>query len=365
MKSVSFTTIKKHLAALRPKAANNSRAESAAPPQSAAVEDRAYEDRLKKEQEVYRDCENVHELPGIFHYWSNRYLRPKLETFGFSSPDQCFEVYAAAQCRRDLNHQNRFISIGSGNCDLEIQIANALVNAGLRNFSIECLDINASMLDRGRQNAGRSAAAAHVSFTEADFNYWKPAMTYDGVFANQALHHVLELENLFDAIAKSLATDGVFVTSDMIGRNGHARWPEALDLVQEFWSTLPAKYKYNHQLRRQEEVFENWDCSGDGFEGIRAQDILPLLIERFRFRLFIAFANIVDPFIDRSFGHNFNIEVEADRVFVDRLHERDEQEIQAGRIKPTHMIAVLGKTVSEMKYYPPLTPEFCVRKTAG
>jgi len=33
---------------------------------------------------------DVHALPGIFHYWSDKYLRPKLEAFGFSNPDQFF-----------------------------------------------------------------------------------------------------------------------------------------------------------------------------------------------------------------------------------------------------------------------------------
>ena len=43
------------------------------------------------------------------------------------------------------------------------------------------------------------------------------------------------------------------------------------------------------------------------FEGIRAQDILPLLVERFTFDEFIGFGNVIDPFVDRSFGPNFDI----------------------------------------------------------
>ena len=46
---------------------------------------------------------------------------------------------------------------------------------------------------------------------------------YDAVIANQSLHHVTNLEGLFDAIRHSLHPTGVFVTSDMIGRNGHDR----------------------------------------------------------------------------------------------------------------------------------------------
>ena len=35
-----------------------------------------YSDRLKREQAFYKDCLEVHELPDIFHYWSNKYLAP-------------------------------------------------------------------------------------------------------------------------------------------------------------------------------------------------------------------------------------------------------------------------------------------------
>ncbi len=67
----------------------------------------------------------------------------------------------------------------------------------------------------------------------------------------------------------------MFVTNDMIGRNGHQRWPEALEIVNQYWHELPEAYRYNKLLSRYEPEYMNWDCSTEGFEGIRAQDILP------------------------------------------------------------------------------------------
>jgi hypothetical protein len=44
------------------------------------------------------------------------------------------------------------------------------------------------------------------------------------------------------------------------------------------------------------------------------------------------------------------------------VHERDEQEMLAGRIKPVHMEAVVRKQPCEaMQFHAPFTPEFCVR----
>ena len=81
------------------------------------------------------------------------------------------------------------------------------------------------------------------------------------------------------------------------------RWPEALFQVNELWRELPERYHHNRQLRRMEPEYENWDCSKEGFEGIRAQDVLPELLKRFHFKLFVGFGNVVDIFVDRSFGH--------------------------------------------------------------
>ena len=45
-----------------------------------------YDAQVRAELGIFSDWTDIHELPGIFHYWSNRYVRPKLESFGFSSP---------------------------------------------------------------------------------------------------------------------------------------------------------------------------------------------------------------------------------------------------------------------------------------
>lgn len=303
-----------------------------------------YDARVAAEISRFRDETEVHALPPIFHYWSDRYVRPKLESFGFSHPDGFFLTYIEACCARagtNVDRTRDIISLGAGNCDTEVRLARALLDRGRSDFVIECLDLNDAMLDRGRTLAAEQGVGAHIKPVRGDFNEWQPGKSYDCIIANQSLHHVLALEHLFSGVADGLAAHGRFVVSDMIGRNGHQRWPEALAIVREFWSEMPAAYRYNRQLRRQDDEFLDWDCSISGFEGIRAQDILPLLVERFSFDMFIGCGNVIDPFVDRGFGPNFSIDSQWDRDFIDRVHARDEAEIAAGRVKPTHMFAVM------------------------
>jgi SAM-dependent methyltransferase len=316
--------------------------------------------RMAIEQASYADVAHVHDLPPIFDYWAGKHLLPKCQAFGFSSLDEFFVNHVEAAIAEGA--APRVVSIGSGNCDLEIRVAKRLRERGHADFVIECLDVNKAMLARGRAQALQEGLENFVLPNQQDFNRWKPDAAYGAVIANQTLHHVVELEHLFEACKDAIGAKGVFAIADMIGRNGHQRWPEALGIVREFWRELPKPYRFNRQLGRQEDEFLDWDYSVSGFEGVRAQDILPLLVSQFHFTLFLPFGNLIDPFTDRAFGFNFDAAAEWDRAFIDRVHARDEQELLAGHIKPTHMFAVVQNTEPALtQFMPGLTPAFCVR----
>src|SRR5712692_3689510 len=175
---------------------------SEAPPPSATgpegraaerIRDQRYQARVAAERGFYRDCENVHDLPEIFQYWSGHHVRPKLEEFGFSDPTGMFRRYLEEHVERGRHGAKRFASIGSGNCDLEIQLASHFYDRGHRDFIIDCLDLNPAMLQRGRTVATSHGIADRMNFVQADLNDWTAMHEYDAVVANQALHHVINL----------------------------------------------------------------------------------------------------------------------------------------------------------------------------
>ena len=323
-----------------------------------------YRARMAREIDIYKDVVNVADLPAIFCYWSNKYLRPMLEEHGFSNPEEMFAKYLAASAKACGDSAPVFVSIGAGNCDTEVRVAKLMRDAGLETFVIECLDMNPHMLERGREMAAKEGVGEHIAPLIGDFNHWHADKRYAGVLANQSLHHVVELEALFDEIKRALKPRAYFVTSDMIGRNGHMRWPEALREVHRFWQEMPERYRYNHQSKQYEALYGNWDYSKECFEGIRAQDIMPLLIDRFDFHLFIGFGNVLDIFIERGFGHNFDPEREWDRTFVDRVHAFDEEGLRDGRWTPTKMMAVMSvEPTGTHLYSRGLTPQRSVRRS--
>lgn len=320
-----------------------------------------YEDRLAQEKQRFDAEVCVHDLPEIFHYWSNKYLRPFLNDFGYDNIDDFF-VREIARTARQGGGSLRIASVGSGDCDTEVRIASGLRALGCDDFRITCLDISDGALERGREYARDAGLLDRFEMVPHDFNEGLPGDgLFDVVMANQSLHHVVKLERLYGAVRDRLAPGGCFIVSDMIGRNGHMRWPEARRLVEVAWEWLPDRYRFNWQLQRQEQDFIDWDCSQEGFEGIRAQDVLPLLLDYFHPRVFFAWANIIDVFIDRGFGHNFHGRTEWDLHFIDRVHAIDADAISQGIVKPTHLLARFENTSGECIHAAGMSPRDALR----
>lgn len=319
--------------------------------------------KLLSSTESSRENTGVQELPDIFHYWSNKHLAAEMARFGFDNAEAFFFDQTRTCLKKSKNQRISILSIASGDCAFEIRIVQNLLRWQLSNFVIECLDVNPDLLKTGKETVDEAGLGDYFIFTRADPNRWVSFKRYGIIFANQSLHDVQNLEGLFDSVKRALKPGGLFIVSDMIGRNGHSHWPETIDAVKPFWDELPESYRYNRMLNRQEEQFINHDGSTEGFGLPRSQDILPLLLKRFKFKFFFPYGNIIFVFIDRSFGHNFDVEADWDRNFIDRVHARDEAGILGGELKPGSMLAVLtNRDIDVVLRHPDLTPDFCVRQ---
>ena len=286
---------------------------------------------------------------------------------GFSDPNDFYLSYISEVYDENvaLARPLKLISIGAGNCDMEIELGKRLLEKEKKDWMFECLELNPEMIKRGKERAESEKLGDRFIFQQSDIKQWKaPKASNDIVIANHSLHHFVDLEILFDKIHHTLQPNGYFLTNDMIGRNGHMRWPEVVPAMEMVWNALDDKYKYNHQLKRLEKAFCNWDCAQSGFEGIRAQDILPLLVKKFSFQMFLGFGNLIDVFVDRCFGHNFDPESERDRNIIDMVACLDELYLEKGIFKPTHIIAAMRnrKNTQQPKIYKHFSPEYCVRK---
>lgn len=298
--------------------------------------------------------------PPAHHFWMQTYLRPKLRAVFGTDLVQTF--YANTVLERAAPIE--VLSVGSGDGELEVAIAKTLKAAGCDAFTIHITELSPIRQDRTIARVEKAGLGEHFEFHIVDFNKAFIEGAFDLIFAHHVLHHIVELEFLFDNIAKALKPGGTFATIDMIGRNGHMRWPEALHYMDMAWAFIPDHWKYNFQLRSYHENYLNWDCSKSGFEGIRAQDIQPLLVERFDFEGFVAGGGFMDVLFDRGYGQSIDIENPREKALVEFLSEMNEMLLETGRIKPTMIFAHMrrqGDGSGAPRVHGVMTPEFAIR----
>jgi len=309
-----------------------------------------YDERVRSEIRTYKEIAQVSVLPRSHHYVAGHYLSNLLlEKLGVP----CFEDLIALHLdilKKGKNEGDiEVLSLGSGNCDFELGLA----SQKKLTCRFTCYEINPYMLDRALSDAKAKQLEDRFIFVEADINKLRLEKKYDLVIANHSLHHFLELEHIFDEVNRCMDESSFFLISDMIGRNGHMFWDQSLDLCNRFWALLPQEFKHNHLLKEYFPLRVQFDCSTDGFEGIRAQDILPLLDARFDFKDFATFFSIANKFIDRDFGPNFDPENAMHKALLDMVWHFDDYCLKNKILKPTQIIGSMvkkGTPVQDFRY---------------
>ena len=317
--------------------------------------------RSDKEKRHFEKLASFSALPDITNWWSANWLAPRVtQIFGTENP---YQFYAKPiHDKAATAGQVRVLSLGTGDGEVELRVASRLRNAGVKNVTIYGLELSSVLVEKANAKASAERLSGILQFAQGDLNELSLQREWDFIIANQILHHVIGLESLFDEVERGLTAGGLLMTRDMIGKNGHQAWPEALSIVNPLWDAMPERYKYHHQHKKIYKHFPNLDFADETFEGVRAQDILPLMAERFHFPKFFAYGGIVERFISRGYGANYDVANSDDIAFVNQLQAINDQTIDDGVIKPTQMVAYVSVEACESVVWGKRTPEFCVRQ---
>src|ERR1051325_1153739 len=131
----------------------------------------------------------------------------------------------------------RLLSLGCGYGGHELSIA-----AKLRKpFELIAVDLNPKLFreaERRAQNAG-----LNIKFVAADLNFIcvSPA-SFDVIYAHASLHHVLNLEHLFEQIHRGLKQTGRLIVLDIIGNNQVIFWKENVVFAAGIIKRMPLRY---------------------------------------------------------------------------------------------------------------------------
>jgi len=332
-----------------------------------ANEDETYLRRISSQIAQHAQAP-IHEAPRIATWLNTNFLSPLLmDVMGADSVSDIYARELAQAVQR--TGLDCVVSIGAGDASEEIGAVHAAERLGLPPFRILCLELSEILVRRGQAAIEGQGLAHRIEMRVADLNAGLPVEgSVAGFMAHHSLHHIEALETLFDGIAKHMHREGAFVTFDMIGRNGHMRWPEVLHPLREIWRQLPSHLRFDRSRGSEDTWFTDWDCSIEGFEGVRAQDILPLLTSRFKFEKFLAWGGLTDVFVDRRFGFNFDPDNMEDRRFISSLQASEARLLEEGRIYPTQMVAVMRRTDAQSASeaavcFRTITPQRSIRPT--
>ena len=240
----------------------------------------------------------------------------------------------------------RILGIGSGDCSNEHEIGKKIWSVYHMKTHIVCFDPSPPSLKAAlkyKRNHLKDDVVT-LEVTSSLIKNTEMGAGYHGIFAHHALHHVDMLEDLFSFIWDAMLPTGKFVISDMIGRNGHRRWPEQLELADKAWSYITRRmdiYDYIDGKVLSSYPDSAYTC-GNNDEGVRSQDILPLLVSRgFCFERFIGFGGIMHEFAGHRLERNFD-SIKG-RHLIKHILSMQEHALQNDRIKPDQMMAMVSK----------------------
>ena len=291
-------------------------------------------------------------LPPIFHYWSARFLAPDARRLGIDSPEALFIDHVRRRFA-ETGRPVKVLSVGTGACSMEIAMALEL-KAEEITAEVICIDFNPTLMRKAAEAAREQGVGDRIAFHRADCNQPFELPEQDVIIVNQFFHHVTELETCCQSLRRSLAPDGVLLSSDIVGRNGHMLWPDVETMVQHAWSSLPPSKRYDRHFNKWMERYRPINHAAYSNEGVRAQDVVGCLLAEFDFELFFTFGGAIMPFVERRIGFNFDPKQAEDCAWIDRLQGDDAAALTSARYPASNMIAALRHRgcVAEAQYEP-------------
>lgn len=203
---------------------------------------------------------------------------------------------------------NSGLEIACGSGDLSI----AVVNTGLCK-QVDACDISERAIAIAKQSA-QDAKIDNIRFTVADANTMVlPKNHYDFIYMSQSLHHIEELEHLYQQVNDALTDDGVFFVADYIGPTRMQWTDKQLTIMNTMLSLLPERLRLSLDNQNIRKVIERTAIKDflriDPSEGVRAGEIFSIAQKQFDildFRpmglsiIYELFLNIIHNFDDQS-----------------------------------------------------------------
>lgn len=214
---------------------------------------------------------------------------------------------------RDPERCVRMLSLCAGEASVEGWILEA---AGVP-VELCLLDVNEGLLETA---SSRMSSNVVVDRVLGDANELRGQLgSFDVINITSGLHHLVELESVLSGISKSLKPEGEFwLIGEQVGRNGNRLWPEALREANAIFAEWPEAKRRNANTGAIDREIPDVDYSSGCFEGIRSEDILPLL-QRYFLPVDVYVRNcFLWRLFDVAYASNFKLSLPGDQALLKR-----------------------------------------------
>ena len=145
------------------------------------------------------------------------------------------------------------------------------------------IDLSERVVEKGRQES-QAAGMTGLEFVRGDVNTLNlEANSFDLVLSWMAMHHVRELEHVYEQAAQALRPGGILVLNEYIGAPRFAFPPAQVRLMDHWLAALPEELRRwpTGELRTMTAPDPRIVEAEDPSEAIRSDEIIPRLGQRF------------------------------------------------------------------------------------
>lgn len=221
------------------------------------------------------------------------------------------DFYERLKSRSEAGGIIKVLSVCSGAARIEASLA---AHVGT-NVEWSLLDINVDLLDLASK---QFAPSVKLDLIEANANSLTcSGEKWDIILCVSALHHIVELERFMKFCHGSLNKDGEFWNiGEYVGRNGNRLWPGAREEANKLFHHLPEQYRVNHHTHQIDFEVPDNDYSVGCFEGIRSEDIEPIL-DRWFLPFDVYRRNcFLWRLFNQAYSDNYDLQNPEDRIWI-------------------------------------------------
>ena len=219
---------------------------------------------------------------GLFHWSDSSIVMQYINKCISDNPDVGWFQYACEKyILKGSKGVNSGLSIGCGSGALERHCR--MINACQ---TIDAIDLAEGAIKEAKKLAQEQKITGINYKVQNIENISLPKEKYDVVFASSAIHHVKNLEALFEQVRSSLKPFGLFIMLEYVGPSQFQFTKKSCDLINELLNILPQEYrKLSSDPTKTKNKFTKTTIEmmniSDPSEAIRSAEIIPLLSRYF------------------------------------------------------------------------------------